>query len=312
MIATNETIPQLAPPMPVKAFRAEPLPVVAPRSVESHELRGGKADGALITRAIRTEELLRAYRFRHGMLAEQGLIEPGPRELQVTRYDAVPEMAVFLAKAGREVVAVQGAITDSEDLGLPAGGPFFIEIDGLRHRGRSVCEATQLAISTVFRRSELPGELIRCCVANAVAMGCNHLVTAVEPWQARQYERMGFERISPVRVLSSEAPFPALLMGLELDALDRPFAPPDEGGPVRAGSLRDYYLTHNPYERHVARWALLAGEAFHDSNFLSELLVSRTDLLSRCPHDDAGAVRRRWGDRVFEDRVAVASSATWP
>ena len=277
-------------------------PVLKP--AKSHELRTGRADGATVARAITAEDLLLAYRFVHDVTAGQGLVEPSPRGLRMNHYQAVPEMAVFLVRAGADVLAVQGAIPDSTDLGLPSDRPFFIEIDQRRRDGRFLCEATMPACSVMFQKSIMPDELMRCSVAYANMIGCDELVTAVEPWQANQYAGMGFKTISPVREFSSDVPFPAVLMGLDLDALRNPAGLSCRcKGPELAG-LRGHFVSDNPYRRHVTQWAVLADEAFDDPDFLQEMFVLRSDVLADCDDAQLAAIRRRWGKRAFD--------AIWP
>jgi len=234
-------------------------------------------------------------------------MEPSPHGLRIRRYEAVPEMAAFLAKAGRDVLAVQCAIVDHQDIGLPSDGPFYIEIDALRQDGRHVCEVVQPAISAVFQKSLIFRELMRCCVSYAVSMGCDELIAPAEPSKASQYVQMGFRQLGPVRVFSSEMPFPAVLMGMELDDLAAwPADRNTDGELPETVSPQEYYLENNPYHRYMTQWAILADEAFGDPEFLRELFVWKTDFLSRCTSEELAAIRTRWGSKIF-DEVHAAS-----
>ena len=313
-MAVSELIQEWLPPAgPPLAGLDDDRPIPA-QPAHAHELRGGSADGVLITRAIRAEELLQAYRFAHDADVDHGMIETARRGPRLTRFQAVPETAAFVAKAGQEVIAVQAAVADSEDMGLPSDGPFFVEINALRRQGRAICEAARPAISIPFQRSIVPGELIRCCVAYAAELGCNGLIAPAAPWQARQYREMGFRRTGPVRVFSREMPFPAILMAMNLDELARPAGRLGEAR-LPAIWLRDRYLKDNPYRRHVGQWSDLAERAFDDPAFLWKLFVLGTDLLSRCTCGELAAIRRRWGAGLFDSvwhGGAAPAWAAWP
>lgn len=273
-------------------------------AVEAHQLRGGKVDGALIRRAVWAEDLLHAYRFLHDALADQGFIEPSPDGLRITCHDAVVEKAVFVVKALPDIIAVQGALTDSEDLGLPSDRAFFPEIDSLRRAGRLLCEATRPEVIVAFQKSILAAELTRCCAAYAISMGCDELVIAVQPWEARGYISMGFQQIGPVRTFSSEVPFPAVLMGLRLDESPGQAARSGHAGNAglcEGGCPQDRFLHENPYRRYVPQWGVLAEKAFADPAFLREVFV-RGGLLARCSDEERETIRGRWKAKLF-DRV---------
>ena len=296
MIAMNEntTLAAMPPGALERTVRERPRPGQTV-SVRTRELKGGKTDGAVIARALSADDLLDAHRFLHRMQAAQGLIEPLPQAARIGRHQAVAEMGVFSARAGAEILAVQGAIPDSEDVGLPSDEPFFIEIDALRSSGRRLCEATKVEVSVPFLKSVLPAEVMRCCVAYAEAMACDELVTAVEPWQVRYYQPMGFEQLSSVRTFSREMPFPALLMGLKLDELD---SATDVGcrWPIKELSRKDYYHTKNPYRQYVDQWSSLAGEAFESPEFLEAVFATETRFLAQCSEEDLEVICGRWGE----------------
>ncbi|MFA6133049.1 MAG: hypothetical protein WC869_03415 [Phycisphaerae bacterium] len=266
-------------------------------------------DGAAIARAVDAIEITCGYRFLHDWLVVQGFIEARPGGLHLSRWDTLPESGLFLAWAGSKLVAVQAAVPEGQDKGLPSAGPFYIEIGNLRRRGSRLCELGMSAVTPALQKSVLPAEMIRCCVAHAVAAGCSQVVATVDPSKARQYSDWGFSIANPIRVFSSDMPFPAVLASLDLEALAR------AGGEseVFAGGLspRDYYIDRNPYLRHAERWSVQAGDTFGSAEFLRELFVRRSGLLERCNEEELATICREWGRSLFDQVWTGPAIPAW-
>jgi hypothetical protein len=276
---------------------------------DAYELLGGKVDGAAIARAVSAIEIAGGHRFLHDWLVLQGLIEAGSERLHLNLWDAMPESGLFLAWAGSELVAVQTATPEGQDNDLPSAGQFFIEFGGLRRRGSRLCELGMSAVTQAFQKSALPAEMIRCCVAHAIAAGCSHVVAAVDPWKARQYTAWGFTVARTVRVFSSEMPFPAVLVSLDLDAF--PKAGLAEGVSASCLSLQDYYTDCSPYRRRVERWSVQAGDRFGNAEFLRELFVRQSGLLAQCSQDELATIRQAWGRSLFDQAWTGPAVPAW-
>ncbi|KPK49027.1 MAG: hypothetical protein AMK72_05570, partial [Planctomycetes bacterium SM23_25] len=90
----------------------------------------------VVRRAIVRDDLARAYRLVHDVFVDKGYIDPGPNGIRIRLFEALPEMATFVAEVDRRIVAVMSIVPDSEDLGLPSDKAFSQELDGLRSAGR--------------------------------------------------------------------------------------------------------------------------------------------------------------------------------
>ncbi len=262
-------------------------------------LYGQSMEGITILRAVHLDDLREAYRLVHDIFVEEGYILPHPSGLRVRPYEAMPETATFIAKARGRVVGVQGLVLDCPELGLPSDGAFKGEIDPLRGQGRLIGEATNEAVDACFRRSGVTTELMRCCFAHALVAGCTDLITTVSPGHAKFYELLGFERISPVRSYSARVHDPVVVVRLRLDVLEERFAgvSRDDGD---EGFLMAYYIEDNPYHRQVRAWSQAAAEAFRDPEMLRELFLAHGGLLEGCCRRELAAIRKRWGEELFE------------
>jgi ribosomal protein S18 acetylase RimI-like enzyme len=265
--------------------------------------------GASILRAVALEDLLGAYRLVHEMFVEEGYMIPRLCGLRVRCYEALPETATFVAKAGEAVVGVQSLVVDTPDLLLPSDSVFHAEIDALRGPYRLVCEATNEAVASDFRRSGVPTELMRCLFAHSLAVGCTDLVTGVSPGHAGFYEFIGFEQIGSVRNYSEELEDPVVLMRWDLDALPARFAKVRSGDADDEAFLKPFCYEGNPYHRQVAQWAVQAENSFHDPELLTALFVRNSDLFARCDEAELDAIRRQWGHQVFEQVAKAATEA---
>lgn len=278
---------------------------------EAYELTGGKVDGAAIARAVGAIEIAGGHQFLHDWLVVQGFIEAGVAGLHLNLWDAMPESGLFLAWGGADLVAAQTAIPEGQDSSsFPSAGPFSIEIGNLRRRGGRLCELGMSAVTPAFQKSTLPAEMVRCCVAHAIATGCSQLIAAIDPWKAKQYAAWGFDVGRQIRVFSCEMPFPAVLVSLDLEGL--PKTEIEREGFAGCLSLQDYFVDCSPYLRRLERWSVQAGNAFGNAEFLRELFVRRSDLLARCSQDELETIRRAWGRSLFDQAWPDLSIPPWP
>jgi hypothetical protein len=214
--------------------------------------------------------------------------------------EALPQTATFIAEVGREVVGVQSIAVDSDEFGLPSDGAFRGEIDSLRIGGRRVCEATNQAIATDYRKTAVPTELMRCMFAHALAIGCDELITTVSPGHARFFGLLGFEQISSVRSYSTELDDPVVVMRVNIYDLVERAARAQQDQDDGALFVRSRCLEDNPYCRQVNDWAAEAAKTFADPAALHRLFVAQGNLLGNCSAEELAAICRQWGPEVFD------------
>lgn len=137
---------------------------------------------------------------------------------------------------GDDVVATLTIGRDSPG-GLLADGLYAPELAGLRHRGRTVCEVTRLAVHPEFSC----GNLLNALFHTALLFGRSHFqasdaVIEVNPRHVRFYERrFGFRQIGKLR-LCPRVNAPAVLLHQTLDRLTLP-GPEQDGLPGIAEEL---------------------------------------------------------------------------
>jgi ribosomal protein S18 acetylase RimI-like enzyme len=268
---------------------------------------GSDTRSAVITRAVTVDELEAAYRLAHDCFVERGCIEPAPSGLRMRLWEALPEMATFVATVDGQVVGVQSLVTNNPGLGLPSDVAFRDEIDVLRMgpwptrsgSGRIICEATNQAIAPAYRHSAVATELMRCLFAHALMVGCGELITAVSPGHSRFYELLGFETISTVRSGSAHSDAPAVLMRANvIDLVDRASAADDDSDGATL-FIKCRCLASNPYREKIRQWDAEAQAVFADPEGLRRLFVEASGLLSRCSEEEREAVCQSWGADVF-------------
>ncbi len=268
---------------------------------------GSDTRSAVITRAVTVDELEAGYRLVHDCFVERGRIEPAPSGLRVRLWEALPEMATFVATVDGKVVGVQGLVTDSPGLGLPSDAAFRDEIDVLRmgpwptrsRNGRVVCEATNQAIAPAYRHSAVATELMRCLFAHALMVGCGELITAVSPGHSRFYELLGFETIGAVRSDSAQTDDPVVAMRVNIADLVNRAAEADDDSDGATLFIKCRCLASNPYREKVRQWEAAAQAVFADPQGLRRLFVEASGLLRRCSEEEREAVCRSWGADVF-------------
>ena len=268
---------------------------------------GSDTRSAIIKRAVTVDELEAAYRLVHDCFVERGRIGPEPTGLRMRLWEALPEMATFVAVVDGEVVGVQSLVTNSPGLGLPSDVAFRDEIDVLRMgpwptragTGRIVCEAANQAIAPAYRCSAVATELMRCLFAHALMVGCGELITAVSPGHSKFYELLGFEMISTVRSDSADCDTPTVLMRANVaDLVDRASEADDDSDGATL-FIKCRCLACNPYREKVRQWDAEAQGVFADPKGLRRLFVEASGLLSQCSAEEREAVCESWGAAVF-------------
>jgi predicted N-acetyltransferase YhbS len=271
-------------------------------------LFGGEMRGAEIARATKVEDLIAAYRLVHDVFVEQGYIHANEAGIRLRPFEALPDTATFIARAGREVVGVTTVVMDSPEFGLPTEKAFANEIHALRSIGRVACEGTNWLIAESHRGSGVMTELMRCSFAHALALGCTDYLGAVSPGHAKFYDLLGFERLGDVRSYSKDIDDPVVLVRLDIAGLHQRFAGVTAGDGSVEAFLKHYYIDVNPYHRIVASWQVIAGRLFSDPLMLWRLFVGESGFLLHCGQEDQRRLSQRWGAEVFAQVLAEASA----
>jgi len=175
--------------------------------------------------AITRTELDAASRLVHRCYLERGYVQPTADGRHVSPYLAMPSAAVFVARAGSEVVATVSLLEDSE-LQLPCDELYPAEMGVLRAAGLRVAEVSALAVSEAHRSVALEAmrALIRVVGVYARDLaGVDHLCIAVNPRHASFYEsRLRFRRFGGLKAYGAVNGAPAVGLLLDLREMDRP------------------------------------------------------------------------------------------
>jgi hypothetical protein len=268
----------------------------------------------VVRRAISMADLAEAYTLVHDVFVEQGYIHKAPTGIRVRAFEALPQMVTFLAQIAGKTVAVMSIVQDSAALGLPSDKAFAKEIGVLRAQGRRVCEITNLAVLSEYRRSNAFPELTRATYAQARAWHCDDEFIAISPGHATFFEDvLQFEHCGDLRTYSAEKMDLVEGKRVDLRMIGRNLAEADASLAENA-FLWHYYFDGNPYHVLVNRWAVMAQEAFGNPTLLRDLFVTRSKLLLRCKPGELDVLCGRWGTELFarvlnectlEDRDAI-------
>jgi hypothetical protein len=262
-------------------------------------LFGSDTKGAVIRRAVSLGDLRKAYRLVHDTFVRRDLAAAGTGGLRVGPFEALPTTATFVAAVGDEVVGVQSLAVDSAELRLPADEDFRDEIDFLRFEGRLICEATNQAVAFAYRRSAIPTELMRCLFAQALAAGCDEIITVVKPGHVVFYRMLGFEPIGAARRCACRHEKVGVLLRLNIPSLIRRAEGVREDRDSHGLFLKVRCLCSNPYRERVGPWEDESRQFFADPQGLRQLFVEESGLLDRCTEEERFVVCLHWGDEVF-------------
>jgi ribosomal protein S18 acetylase RimI-like enzyme len=262
-------------------------------------LFGQHTRGAVIERACTLDELRQAYQLVHQVYVTEGYIHPHPSGMRIRVFEALPEMATFVAFCEQEhrTVGVLSVVSDSADLGLPADVVFRNELDELRNTGSSVCEVTNQAVDDEFRNSGVPTELIRAVMAQIVVRKYDEVVALVSPNHTGMYQLLGFRPIGAVRSYSQTIHDPVVPMSMRVDQF---YGPPQSDDPADE-FVRFFMVDFNPYIRKMREWEQEARDWFHERHLLRHLFVQEEKLLQRCSPAEMVSLRRRWGSQLMKD-----------
>ena len=242
----------------------------------------------------------------HDVFVEKGFIDRQTGGVRLRAFEALPEMATFVAKHDERVVAVMSILPDSPDLGLPSDEAFRDELDQMRLMGRHICEITNLAIEEEFRNTTAFFDLTRCCLAEAMAVDCDELFIAISPEHCRFFQGvLQFVLLGEPRSYSATKEDIVQGMALNLVNSEQRARQLDEVlGPDAC--LHDFLFAKNEYHDRVGSWARQARRAFDSPMLLADLFVLGSDLLSRCGPRELAAIRSRWGADYADITGALA------
>jgi len=252
-----------------------------------------------VCRAVQTETLHAAYRMVHDVFVEQSYIVPQPGGLRVRVFEALPEMATFVALQDDQVIGVMSLVPDTPDLGLPSDKAFRPELNSLRRQNRWVGEVTNLAVAPGSRNTTVFLELSRCIYAHAANIGLDDLFISISPGHSAFFEDiLRFEPYGEARDYGDSVV--DMVEGKRLDvagfgealkAADRMLD--------RDAFLYDWFFTDNHHYETCKASEIDATKRFYEPALLRELFGSTTKLLERCTNHHREAIRHRWGDELL-------------
>jgi len=263
----------------------------------------------LVRRAITGPDLERAYELVHRVFVEKGYIYPELRGIRIRPFEALPEMATFVAECDSQVVGVMSIVPDSPDFGMPSDHAFGPELDTLRLQNRRVCEISNLAVDTAYWRSNVFPELTRACFAQALAWGCDNMFIAISPGHAQFFEEvLQFSHVGDARDYAAGKGDIVEGKCMDLGTIEQRAMAIDRqlGGQA---FLHRHYFTNNPYHACVGPWAKIARQAFLEPDTLRALFIERSGLLEHCSPEQRDGLCRRWGALLFEAVYQETSAA---
>jgi ribosomal protein S18 acetylase RimI-like enzyme len=268
-------------------------------------LFGRNTLGALVERAWQLTEFRDAFKLVHDSFVAAGYIKPTPSGMRIRPYDALPEMATFVAFSEQfdRTIGVLSVLADQTALGLPGDQAFSAEIASLRRAGAKLCEVTNQAVAPGFRKTGVCTELMRAGMAHALAAGCNTAIAIVSPSHAAAYRLLGFQQIGTVRSYSLTANDPVVALWLDIDQFRIQKIHQDPADAF----VRDFMATDNPYHRKIATWERQAQSFFSHPRVLRKLFVTEERLLQRCTTSQLLAIHDSWGAQVFSEVLGTCN-----
>ena len=262
-------------------------------------LFGEDTKEARIERACTFDDLRKAYKLVHDVRLSTGSIEPEAGGMRLRVFEMSPDLATFVAKVEGRVIGVLSVSEDTPEFGMPADGPFKVELDCLRARGARLCEATNLAVAEQYRKSSVPTELMRCAVAHMIKAGYDQAVVAVRPSHNAFYELLGFREIGSERSYSQRFHHPAVAHCLDIDQY-RIFS---DGLNATEQFIHHFLAFENHFLAYVGDWDLEAKRRFSDADLLAQLFVTERNLIAECSPVELEVLQRRWGHELFSEVV---------
>jgi len=261
-----------------------------------------------IVRAVTAEDLRAAYQLVHDVFVYQRYITPQQSGMRVRIYEALPEMATYVAKVNGRIVGVMSVVPDSQELGLPSDRVFGKELMKLRRDGRNIGEVTNLAVVDEYHKSTVLLELSRCICGHAMNIGLDDLFISVspghsgffetilqfDPWgEARNYGIDNVDMVEGKRLNVNEIETRAR----QADSLlgDQAF-------------LYDWFVGENPWLKQNMLPMTWADRATNQIETFRQLFGASGELLAHLSPNQLQVLRRRWGGAVYQ--AVFGQSAT--
>jgi len=252
-------------------------------------------------RAITLSDLEAAYGLVYEVFREKNYIDQMPGDVRLRPFEALSEMATFVAEVDGEIVGVMSIVLDSEDLGLPSDKAFRDELGHLRSLGHKVAEVTNLAIHKDHRSSAVFMSLAQPILAHAMSVGCDDIFIAISPGHAGFFQEvLQFEPWGDARDYSAEKADTVVGKRWNIHALEGLFMAADEQLGDDAFLYR-HFFSENACHQYVRSWSIIAARTFLDQAGLRKLFVERSGFLGRCTQCELDAIRSRWGDTLFNE-----------
>ncbi|MBI1370214.1 MAG: hypothetical protein GC162_16380 [Planctomycetes bacterium] len=253
-----------------------------------------------IKRAVTCDELKAAYKLVHDVFVMQNYILPQSGGMRLRIFEALPEMATFIAKVGDRVVGVMSVVPDSDELGLPSDRSFGVELNELRARNRRIGEVTNLAVASEYCKSAVLLELSRCICAHAVNVGLDDLFIAISPGHSGFFEAvLQFDPCGAERNYGGSTVDMVEGKRLDVTAIGQRAAAADEVLGEHA-FLYDWFVANNPYLQNAGHVAAWHEKFFRRADVLEQLFGVGGELLAQCSPNHLQVLRARWGEAVFQ------------
>ena len=262
-----------------------------------------------VDRAVTHDELAEAYGLVHSVFVDQGYIRPQRGRMRVRAFEALPEMATFVAKAEDDrIVGVMSLLPDSDDLGVPSDKVFAEELDKLRMQGRLFGEITNLAVASDYRKSNVFLELTRYLYSHSANIGLDDLFIAISPGHAAFFEEiLSFHPWGKCRDYGDTVVDLVEGKRLDLTTFESRMKEADELLGEQA-FLHPWYFTNNRHFHEAALAAEKAADQFLDVRLLRNLFCHVSGLLHRCTLNELQSLRKRWGHELFAQIYAAETN----
>lgn len=260
-------------------------------------------DTITVSQATNTKQLKDAYQLVHDTFVQQGYILPQPGAIRVRPFEALPDMATFIAQKDDQIIAVMSVVPDTQNLGLPSDAAFKPELDALRKQGRQLGEVTNLAVTPEFRNSNIFLELARFMQAHAISVQMDDLFISISPGHAAFFETfLCFEHRGAPRNYGEQVVDTVIGLTLNLRTAAQRAAISDQFLGDDA-FLHDYFFLSNPYLETAHRDHANARRAFLTPQNLGELFVHTSQLIQNADHQTLQILQQQWGSTLFNQVV---------
>jgi hypothetical protein len=246
----------------------------------------------MVFRAARSaSELVTCYRLVHQQYLEQGYATDSDVPLRATIFNVLPRTTTFVGATENELICTATVVPDTH-LGLPMDDLYHDEIQGLRSRGRRLCEVTMLASKagsgTMTGRPAIQS-LFKVIFDYASRVLCSDfLCITINPRHAAMYDALYFKDLGGLRTYRSVNGAPAVAKCLDLSTAE---------GEMAAGNrerlYRFFFAQPTPAERYTPRHTLSPAD-------LRALFVKGTHVLEDATPDEVDYVRACYPDYDFD------------